>query len=176
MASRAHRRRSGPPASRPLCPIPGCGVSRVTMSDIHQHVRDAHSSVRLTQPQLDAQGAQYCDICNVFVCSANNDGARHQKGCRQRHNAAAVQAGQERAAPRPGHSRSRSPLAERNAYSVHPALPTAQPFGGFVERPLAEPRRPQPPRLSLGGAPADDLKFPAQIENNNDLLVPMCPA
>ena len=176
MASRAYRGLSGPPGSRPLCLVPGCGVSRATMSAIHQHVRDAHFSERLTQPQLDAIGAQYCDICNVFVCSTNDDSARHKKVCRQRHNAAAAQAGQERAAPRPGRSRTRSPRAHRNAYSVPPAPPTAQPFGGFVERPLAEPRRPQPPRLSLGGAPADDLKFPAQIENNNDLLVPMCPA
>ena len=76
-----------------------------------------------------------------------------------------------------GRSRTRSPRADRKAYSVPPAPPTAQPFGGFgfAERPLAEPRRPPPPRLSLGGAPADDLAtFPAQIVNGDDLLVPLC--
>ena len=58
-----------------------------------------------------------------------------------------------------------------------PAAPAAQPFGGFVERHLAEPRRPPPQRLSLGGAPADDLAaFQAQIENGDDLLVPLDPA
>ena len=118
MASRAYRGLSGPPGSRPLCLVPGCGVSRATMSAIHQHVRDAHCSERLTQPQLDAIGAQYCAICNVFVCSTNDDSARHKKVCRQRHNAAAAQAGPERAAPRPGRSRTME-FAVRRLYPWH---------------------------------------------------------
>ena len=180
MSNRPYRTLSGPPGSRIVCPVPGCCFSRDRVSDVQLHVRNKHSSERLTQPQLDAIGAQYCDICKVYVCSTHNGGARHKKRCRERHSATAGCAGQDPTCLRRGRSRSRSPRAGGKAYSVPPlalaagALDGAAIPGGFVERPMAEHARPHMPLHSVGDAPADDLAaFMAQIENEEDLLVPI---
>ena len=141
MSNRPYRTLSGPPGSRIVCPVPGCCFSRDRVSDVQLHVRNKHSSERLTQPQLDAIGAQYCDICKVYVCSTHNGGARHKKRCRERHSATAGCAGQDPTCLRRGRSRSRSPRAGGKAYSVPPlalaagALDGAAIPGGFVTSP-----------------------------------------
>lgn len=67
MSDRPYRAVSGPPGHRVVCPVPGCGFSRGRVGNVHQHVRDQHSSETLSQAHLDAIGAQYCDICTVHV-------------------------------------------------------------------------------------------------------------
>ena len=62
--------------------VPGCGFSRSRMGDVQQQVLEAHAFERLIQPQLDAIGVQYCDICNVYVYTSYSNGARHKTACR----------------------------------------------------------------------------------------------
>ena len=89
MSNRPYRTLSGPRhhGSCALCPA---AAFREPESATCNCTCATSTSERLTQPQLDAIGAQYCDICKVYVCSAHNGGARHKKRCRERHSATEV--------------------------------------------------------------------------------------
>jgi hypothetical protein len=128
MSSSRYRGLSGPPGDRIRCPVAGCSFTRARNSDVQKHVRDAHSAVRLSQEQLDAIGAMYCDLCDVYVCSTHNNGAAHKSKCRAERNAPAGRPDASHGPQARGRSRSRSPGARRQAVSTPPVLPATEPF------------------------------------------------
>lgn len=179
---RPRGRSSEAPMGAISCPVQGCDVTRQRYADIQEHVRSAHSSVTLTQTQLDNIHGMYCDICSK-VCSSYNNGARHKAMCRleraqgsPRHE----RSSSHHHAPQQAHvrSRSRSPPPRSKAPSVmdgsvapmHDVEFDAAASDGLAmaddelpQRPreLADPTLPEPPNARSTHAGVSGMAQPA---------------